>query len=94
MVAPRTKASHAQPCTDSSIPCGDRYFSKEKSSEEGFNLACILTLPPYQRRVRRGWEGWLGSCAGLVVPCLNEHISEQGVRLVEAPHREPFLQLP
>ncbi|KAL6778168.1 hypothetical protein ACKKBG_A17185 [Auxenochlorella protothecoides x Auxenochlorella symbiontica] len=26
------------------------YFSKEKSSEEGFNLACILTLPPYQRR--------------------------------------------
>ncbi|KAK2079808.1 nucleoside triphosphate pyrophosphohydrolase ham1 [Prototheca wickerhamii] len=26
------------------------YFSKEKNSEEGFNLACILTLPPYQRR--------------------------------------------
>lgn len=26
------------------------YFSKEKASEEGFNLACILTLPAYQRR--------------------------------------------
>eukprot|EP00898_Chlorokybus_atmophyticus_P005945 jgi/Chlat1/6351/Chrsp44S05901 len=26
------------------------YFSKEKSSEEGYNLACILTLPPYQRK--------------------------------------------
>jgi hypothetical protein len=26
------------------------YFSKEKDSPEGFNLACILTLPPFQRR--------------------------------------------
>jgi histone acetyltransferase MYST1 len=26
------------------------YFSKEKASSEDFNLACILTLPPYQRR--------------------------------------------
>ena len=26
------------------------YFSKEKVSLEGFNLACILTLPPYQRK--------------------------------------------
>jgi histone acetyltransferase MYST1 len=26
------------------------YFSKEKHSEEGCNLACILTLPSYQRR--------------------------------------------
>jgi GNAT superfamily N-acetyltransferase len=26
------------------------YFSKEKHSAEGYNLACILTLPPYQRR--------------------------------------------
>jgi histone acetyltransferase MYST1 len=26
------------------------YFSKEKESAEGNNLACILTLPPYQRR--------------------------------------------
>lgn len=40
--------------------CDDRgahvvgYFSKEKASEEGFNLACILTLPAYQRRVRQG----------------------------------------
>lgn len=25
------------------------YFSKEKDSTEGNNLACILTLPPYQR---------------------------------------------
>lgn len=36
--------------------CDDRgchmvgYFSKEKHSEEGYNLACILTLPPYQRK--------------------------------------------
>ena len=27
-----------------------RYFSKEKCSEEGYNLACILTLPAYQRK--------------------------------------------
>lgn len=27
-----------------------RYFSKEKCSEEGYNLACILTLPSYQRK--------------------------------------------
>jgi histone acetyltransferase MYST1 len=26
------------------------YFSKEKYSAEGNNLACILTLPPYQRK--------------------------------------------
>mmetsp|Transcript_30369 Transcript_30369/g.98736 ORF Transcript_30369/g.98736 Transcript_30369/m.98736 type:complete len:455 (+) Transcript_30369:64-1428(+) len=26
------------------------YFSKEKSSEEGYNLACILTLPCHQRK--------------------------------------------
>nr|GEW71374.1 histone acetyltransferase of the MYST family 2 [Tanacetum cinerariifolium] len=26
------------------------YFSKEKQSEESYNLACILTLPPYQRK--------------------------------------------
>ena len=26
------------------------YFSKEKQSEEGYNLACILTFPPYQRK--------------------------------------------
>jgi len=26
------------------------YFSKEKLSEVGYNLACILTLPPYQRK--------------------------------------------
>lgn len=25
------------------------YFSKEKQSSEGYNLACILTFPPYQR---------------------------------------------
>lgn len=36
--------------------CDDRgahmvgYFSKEKKSEEGYNLACILTLPAYQRK--------------------------------------------
>eukprot|EP01116_Phalansterium_solitarium_P016303 TRINITY_DN3771_c0_g2_i3.p1 TRINITY_DN3771_c0_g2~~TRINITY_DN3771_c0_g2_i3.p1 ORF type:complete len:307 (-),score=61.61 TRINITY_DN3771_c0_g2_i3:878-1798(-) len=26
------------------------YFSKEKASQEDYNLACILTLPPYQRK--------------------------------------------
>jgi len=26
------------------------YFSKEKQSTEDYNLACILTLPPYQRK--------------------------------------------
>lgn len=26
------------------------YFSKEKSSQENYNLACILTFPPYQRK--------------------------------------------
>ena len=26
------------------------YFSKEKDSEESFNLACIMTLPPFQRK--------------------------------------------
>lgn len=26
------------------------YFSKEKHSADDFNLACILTLPPYQRK--------------------------------------------
>eukprot|EP00884_Botryococcus_braunii_P019696 jgi/Botrbrau1/640/Bobra.0161s0029.1 len=26
------------------------YFSKEKCSDEGYNLACILTLPPYQKK--------------------------------------------
>lgn len=26
------------------------YFSKEKDSPDDYNLACILTLPPYQRR--------------------------------------------
>lgn len=26
------------------------YFSKEKYSREGFNVACILTLPPYQKK--------------------------------------------
>ncbi|XP_057838519.2 histone acetyltransferase of the MYST family 1 isoform X2 [Cryptomeria japonica] len=36
--------------------CDDRgchmvgYFSKEKHSDEAYNLACILTLPPYQRK--------------------------------------------
>ena len=26
------------------------YFSKEKYSDEGYNLACILMFPPYQRK--------------------------------------------
>jgi hypothetical protein len=28
------------------------YFSKEKSCQDNYNLACILTLPAYQRKVR------------------------------------------
>lgn len=38
------------------------YFSKEKNSEEGYNLACILMLPAYQRKVRYSvWhaDSWL-----------------------------------
>jgi hypothetical protein len=27
------------------------YFSKEKSCQDNYNLACILTLPAYQRKV-------------------------------------------
>ena len=27
------------------------YFSKEKESEEDYNVACILTLPQFQRMV-------------------------------------------
>jgi hypothetical protein len=29
------------------------YFSKEKSCQDNYNLACILTLPAYQRKVCR-----------------------------------------
>ena len=29
------------------------YFSKEKESPDDYNLACILTLPPYQRMVNK-----------------------------------------
>lgn len=29
------------------------YFSKEKSCHDNYNLACILTLPAYQRKVGR-----------------------------------------
>ena len=32
------------------LPDWRRYFSKEKCSEEGYNLACILTLPSHQRK--------------------------------------------
>lgn len=32
------------------------YFSKEKYSEQGNNLACILTLPPYQKK---GYGGFI-----------------------------------
>ena len=33
-----------------SLSARHRYFSKEKCSEEGYNLACILTLPSHQRK--------------------------------------------
>lgn len=26
------------------------YFSKEKNCMDNYNLACILTLPPYQKK--------------------------------------------
>ena len=41
-------ASEVKQVGSFAAPC--RYFSKEKHSEEGYNLACILTLPPYQRK--------------------------------------------
>lgn len=34
------------------------YFSKEKASQEDHNLACILTLPAYQRKVSSKLLGW------------------------------------
>ena len=43
-------------CERRSTPSGETtfhivgYFSKEKHTREGYNLACILTLPPYQRK--------------------------------------------
>ena len=40
------------------------YFSKEKNSAEGNNLACILTLPAYQRKVR-----CLQGCMRPTYPC-------------------------
>jgi hypothetical protein len=30
--------------------CPNTYRSKEKHSPEEYNLACILTFPPYQRK--------------------------------------------
>eukprot|EP00741_Cyanophora_paradoxa_P023403 tig00021582_g22609.t1 len=36
------------------------YFSKEKASPEEYNLACIMTLPPYQRK---GYGKFLISCS-------------------------------
>ena len=33
------------------------YFSKEKESEGDYNVACILTLPPYQRKGKRSLCG-------------------------------------
>ncbi|PHT44721.1 putative MYST-like histone acetyltransferase 1 [Capsicum baccatum] len=50
--------------------CDDRgchmvgYFSKKKHSEEFYNLDCILTLPPYQRK---DWE----------IPKLHSHMNFQ-----------------
>ena len=38
------------------------YFSKEKDSPDGNNLACILTLPPYQRCVLIEFNHSLANC--------------------------------
>ena len=43
------------------------YFSKEKHSEEHYNLACILTLPPYQRK---GYGKFLIAFCETHAPCL------------------------
>jgi GNAT superfamily N-acetyltransferase len=45
---PLQLSSHSLPLLCSYHIVG--YFSKEKASAEGNNLACILTLPPYQRK--------------------------------------------
>ena len=50
------------------------YFSKEKASAEGNNLACILTLPPYQRKVR----GVRGLCVAEVCGGNRGQREEQG----------------
>ena len=46
------------------------YFSKEKVSSEEYNLACLLTLPPYQRK---GYGRFLisFSCAPASIPSLD-----------------------
>ena len=36
--------------TFDNFPISLGYFSKEKESSEDYNVACILTLPPYQRK--------------------------------------------
>lgn len=33
------------------------YFSKEKCCQDNYNLACILTLPAYQRKVGTNHDG-------------------------------------
>ena len=55
---PPTHTHHTHPSpARARCECDERgahivgYFSKEKASEDGFNLACILTLPAYQRKV-------------------------------------------
>jgi GNAT superfamily N-acetyltransferase len=48
------------------------YFSKEKNSPDDYNLACILTLPPYQRQ---GFGNFLiAFCKSLIELLGNVHI--------------------
>lgn len=48
------------------------YFSKEKYSEQGYNLACILTLPPYQvaspsQQCVHVWVAHAAACLGVLL---------------------------
>ncbi|NXL89297.1 KAT8 acetyltransferase, partial [Alectura lathami] len=41
---------HTRTSRDMEVTQGDTWWHEEKESPDGNNVACILTLPPYQRR--------------------------------------------
>ncbi len=53
------------------------FFSKEKYSEQGYNLACILTLPCYQRR---GYGNFLIQFSYEVCVCVGERITRRATK--------------
>jgi len=81
------------------------YFSKEKKSEQGYNLACILTLPAYQRkgygkalismsyelsRIEKKVRALPPGPAGAAVfPCMAECMHVRALRACSGTHRWP-----